>query len=311
MRGLGRRAFTLVELITVIAIIGILLGAVLPGAAKMWSQRNEAGTSNMLRGLLLSARSQAIRTGGRGLFFYIDEEGQQRIVFIEADPPGTAPGDQDVIDCQADISEDYCITQPEAVNRYRVVPGKIYTIPAPYRVAADWSLDADPNSTGIWSSWPQQLRNDDFPLDTSGADTPRYHRNFFTVLFNVRGEMVVGQDAMIHDPNIDAALDPHSLGDVTRLKVFAVNDTWYQVGLNTPSNAEFTTLDADPKLFDMVILDDGRAANFRSVGGFVVYDESIMEGLLSVEMQSSLLSDGQPVYVSRYTGDVIFGPRGE
>ncbi|NOX57633.1 MAG: prepilin-type N-terminal cleavage/methylation domain-containing protein [Planctomycetes bacterium] len=299
------QSFTLIELIVVISIIGILTALVVPGAAGLWSQRNEAASANMIRGLLQSVRTQAIRFGERGLFFYVDRDGVQRIAFIESDPSrgGTTPRDQ--FDCSAASQPLNCVTEAGAVNRFHVMNNKVYTVPTPFRIAPSWALTPvsppgpvpfplNPSSS---SAWPQQLQNQRFPIDTRGPDTPQYHRNFFTIVFDSAGQLIVGRPMLIHDTDAD----DNGIGDRSRLGVFDVVRWWDNAGVRQ---------DVDGRLFDIVMLDDTHAANFTSVDGLVVYDDSEVEGLAGGSIQSVMLSDGQSLYVSRYTGEVIFGPKG-
>ncbi len=306
--GVRLRAFTLIELIVVIAIIGILSALVVPGASSLWSQRNEAASANLIRGLLQSVRTQAIRYGERGLFFYVDRDGAQRIAFIEADPSFGGTSTRDQFDCTNISEPTNCVSEPGAANRFRVIDQQVYTVPSPFRVAPSWALYPDnapynPNLVGVW---PQQLTNERFPIQTRGADTPLYHRNFFTIVFDSTGSLVVNRPVLIHD--IDTEND--GLGDRTRLDVADV-DEWWKF---SPGDAAATQPDVDPingnPLFDIVALDNGTGANFISVDGLVVYDDSDIEGLDGASIRAVMERDGQSLFVSRYTGEVIFGPKG-
>jgi len=298
-------AFTLIELITVVAIIGILLAVVLPGASSLWSQRNEAATANMMRGLLASARSQAVRRGERGLFFFVDPVDRvQRVVFIEAEPPDDTVDGLDLCDCDpsccdgtiCDPADSQCITEVSALNRFRVVSGGLYTVPAPYRVAPAWTLET--TDLGV-TLWPDQLENTLFPTHSSGSDTPRYHPNFFAILFGANGELVVGRNVLIHDPD----------GEVTGLLVNNVAETWI-IDADGPDYVDISDA-SNPDLYDIVVLDDDRAANFISVDGLVVYNGAETADLDGIAVGEVLRREGQPFYITRYTGDIILGPRGE
>jgi hypothetical protein len=285
-------------MVVVVAIIALLLGLVVPNVASMWRQRNEATSATKLRGLLESARVQAIQTGARGLFFFVDDQNEQRVVFIEAEPPEPATDDAD---CLADGQNEGCITERVAVDRFRVVPGSMDTIPAPYRVAPRWVIE---NVSGV-PVWEGQLGVGQL-WGSPGANTPRYHRNHFTVIFEPSGELVVGRHVLIHDRDANG----DGRGDLTGLRVYPVDEYWLEGG----NVGDWTLAGSatDARLYDMVTVEqDGRAANFISVGEVVVYDESAIADLPPGQMCTCLLREAQPFYVNRYTGDVIRGPRGE
>ncbi len=76
-----KRAFTLIEMIVVIAIIAILTAIVVPAASQMWEQRKIASSETLIKGLLQSALARAARPDGAdtGIFFYVDPRGTQRM----------------------------------------------------------------------------------------------------------------------------------------------------------------------------------------------------------------------------------------
>ncbi len=313
---LRRRAFTLVELITVVAILGILMAFVVPGASAIWAQRNEAATTNLIRGLLQSARSQAIRTGERGLIFFVDDNGVQNIAFIEADPPDYTQDGTDACDCDDDCWEDtdwvptdLCVNELLAGNRFRVSKEQVYLIPSPHRAVPLWALDEPSNKNPKTpKDWPDQLANSSFPDDADGKDSPRYHRNFFTVLFNAAGEVVVNRDILIHDPDDDE----NGYGDTLGLPVADELEKWWTVDYEEQiqkADSLKTSVSGDKNLFDLVVVDDDVAANFRSVEGIMVYDDSDIAGLDGEDIRQFLLDEGTPFYINRYTGDVTEGPK--
>jgi prepilin-type N-terminal cleavage/methylation domain-containing protein len=320
------RAFTLIELMVVIAIVGILLGLILPGVSGMWAQRNQAAAENMLQGLMLSARTRAIRAGGYGLFFFVDKDGSQRVVFLEADPPDPVTGSIDDTDLKAVFSssawtDGMKLTAVDAVDRFRVVEGDIYTIPKPYRVAPLWVIDANATNTG--PLWPASLAVDNWQA-AAGKYTPRYHRNYFTVMFNRNGELVVNRPVLVHDRDEDPLPNGDGLGDLTGMPVASEVSNTYDMQSDPaifatvrPINSR--TAEQDPDLFDIVYLtnpaegappNNAKAANFFSVDGLLVYDESDLAGLDAAGRWQVLVQNGQPYYVGRYTGDVILGPKG-
>ena len=315
------RGFTLVELLTVVAIMVILLAIVAPAASRMWGQRNEANAANTLRGLLASARTQAIRTGERGLFFFVDQNDHvQRVVFLEADPPNYTEAGQDACDCTGRVAccdhsaatdcdltaTEQCVTQVEAINRFRVVPGSLYTIPAPYRMAPSWVLDATWSGHG---TWPTQLVNAKYR--DAETDTPRYQRNFFTILFNNRGEMIVGRNILIHDPDVrENNGNGDGFGDLTGLAIGPVDEAWTALQSSGAYSSAAISTESGADLFDIVTLASGRAANFVSAAGVVIYDDSDVQDLSGDDIRAYLLQQAEPFYVTRITGDIIAGPKG-
>ncbi len=302
-------SFTLIELIVVISIIGILLALVVPGASSLWSQRNEAASANLIRGLLQSVRTQAIRYGERGLFFYVDRDGVQRIAIIESDPSQGGANPRDQRDCQNASEPVNCVTESGAVNRFHVLDQEVYTVPSPYRVAPSWALKPNgppapfPDNPISSASWPTQLAYEKFYVLAQGRDTPQYHRNYFAVVYDSLGQLVVGRDVLIHDVDVDRKLDVlgNRTGDRTQLVVANPLRWWDRTGSDNSVSG---------KLFDIVVLGDDKAANFISVDGLVVYDDSDVEGLDGSSVRSVMQRDGQSLFVSRYTGEVIFGPKG-
>ena len=63
-----------------------------------------------------------------------------------------------------------------------------------------------------------------------------------------------------------------------------------------------------PKSILTQVLDT--AANFVSVAGLVVYSEADLQDLDGMGIAEVLLRTGQPCFVSRYTGEVMFGKKG-
>jgi len=306
-------AFTLIELLVVIAIVAILLGLTVPSVSSMWRQRGEADSINTIRGLLESARSRAIQKGEYGLFFYVDNRGIQRIKFIEADPGGSGASAKDIQDCEAinGAGTGNCITQPMAVNRFRVVAGESFGLQTPYRAAAGWSIELNASN----QPWPSLMENQWGTVRP--IDTPRNHRNFFAIVFDRNGQMVVDRDVLIHD----ADADNNNLGDATGMPLpistpatipGGVDEYWYWDQTSGSAQSANIGANSGDDLYDMILVPDGRAANFRSVSGAVVYDDSQVtgEGLNAMQIRNLLLESGQTLVVSRFTGDVIVAQRG-
>ena len=84
-------AFTLVEMIVVVAIILVILGIALPALTTLWDERKVSEAQNTIQGLLMTTRAKALQAVSgvdSGIFFFIDAEGVQRIVSIERANPG-------------------------------------------------------------------------------------------------------------------------------------------------------------------------------------------------------------------------------
>ena len=291
-RSPGRgRAVTLVEMIVVVAIIVLILAAVLPSLSSTWQQRKAADTETTVRGALATARMQALNNKERGLFFMLDPDtDEQKIYTIEAEPfdPVTEAG---VIDEQS------------AANRFKVLAGKVVTLSKPFRVTPRSVVDKEDSSSWVWSNG--ELTNQDY---RSGSQTTlERHRNFFTIVFSPDGQLRVGRHVLIHDPDGDASGNPgHGLGDRTGLKVNTSPTgatQWYE---GTDTQTLSTGL---PQVIDEL---GGWAINFASVDGLLVYDDSALEGPLTADEQRDyLLASSVPLYISRLSGAVVRGPRGE
>jgi type II secretory pathway pseudopilin PulG len=316
-------------MIVVIAIIALLVGLVLPGAASMWKQRGEAATVNLVRGLLESARSQARRLGERGLLFFVDPiDNVQRVAFIEAEPPN----ELDRVECRCDnSSNEDCITPPMTVNRFRVTSDKVYTVPQPYRVAPqlalEWASIVDEGLPGSMNK-QQRLGNDVFRLDGS-YPAGLWHRNFFAVVFDRNGTLQIGTRPWVIVHDRDGSIDgtctfagQDRRGDKTKL--YITQELLAAKQYYAP-NGE-VTLDpiGNGGLSHMIRYEDdeGIAASFPLVAGLVVYDDSVAEGLdgsigganrgeqAGLILAQELLANGRPIYVTRQTGDIIIGEKG-
>ena len=78
-------AFTLIEMMVVVAVILIILGIALPAASSLWEERKAAETVNTIQGLLMTSRARAMQADAveTGFLAYVDSQGTQHLVSIE------------------------------------------------------------------------------------------------------------------------------------------------------------------------------------------------------------------------------------
>ncbi len=305
-RHMGRsavRAFTLIELAIVVAIIVTIVTMIVPSAAAMWENRKLVDAENILRGLLATARSQARRTSGleSGLLFYVDTNGTQRIVAIEQDAENAGKiAWQDV---------------------FRVNANRTYSFSAPIRAVPRYVVNAtgtatdDAAYTFSVSELANEVQIEEPP--PSGINQAQRHRNFFTMVYSKQGQLLIRRDVLILDE--DRSLN--GFGDVTGLLI-----SYDRAGNKPDVDKRFTqqdlTVNIDPtgappeKLPHLVTDIDGVAINFPSVDGIIVYDDSAFRDLtsdasLAANARDFLLRTGKPFYVNRVTGAVVRGPLSE
>ncbi|HUU85230.1 MAG TPA: prepilin-type N-terminal cleavage/methylation domain-containing protein [Phycisphaerae bacterium] len=278
-------AFTLVELVVVVAVILIILGMTLPSVSRMWEQRKASEAETLVQGALMSARDAALYTGKRrGLFFMVDDR-EQKIFPIEADPYDST-----------DTTEAGDASEVVAANRYGIADDKVITLPVPYRAAPRAVVDDT-----VWSE--AEIDRTDY---AANHDQFERHRNFFTVLFADNGRLIVRENILIRDSDGDDDGD----GDRTGLKV---NDATKWLAPVPPNGSTTQVLLLGGTLVDMICDDSGSdAINFPSVDGLLVYDDAVfVEQVTRPLKRGYLLDSGQPLYLSRLSGDVIRGPKGE
>lgn len=294
------RAFTLIELAVVVAIIITIVTMILPSATAMLENRKLVDAENVLRGLLSTARSQARRTSGleSGLFFYVSRDNVQHIVAIEQDVAnGGRIAWQDVFRVNANRS--YAFSAPiRAVPRYVVTPTGTHTDDKAYT----FSVSELANNVKIEEPTP------------SGLNQAQRHRNFFTMIYSKQGQLLIRRDALILDEDRDLS----GFGDVTGLLI-----SYDKIGDKPVVDKRFTQqdqiADIDPsgnpleKLPFLITDIDGIAINFPSVDGLLIYDDSAFRELtidpsLAASARDFLLRTGKPFYVNRWTGAVVRGP---
>lgn len=291
-----RPGFTLIELVVVAGIITLLLAMTLPALSAMWAQRKQADVQNTLRGVLSSARVQAKSHGERGLFFCLID-GVQKVFPIQREPanPGGIPTDA------ADG-----VTESDAADRFSVIEGQVHTFPAPFRVVPRYVVDDTSNGYDEWNA--AELTNEDYQ-DPPDPKT-QIHRNFFAVIFSSEGRLVFRRSVVIRDQDALPLPNGDNFGDRTGLEVGKITTYVDEQGMSVPA---MTGAGLDHVL---VSTNNTEGLNFVSVDGILVYDESLFRELIPVDIDGTLrqeliIATGQPMYVSRVTGEIIMGPTSE
>ena len=313
--------FTLVEMVIVLAIVLMLVTLVLPAASTMWRQRRVADAQNLMSGLLMTARAQALQSdfGESGLFFYVDDKGTQRVAAINQDAqrvsitdPATGRRRFPYIDPQ--LREAWA-------SVFSVVPGKTYALPSPMRAVPRYVVDdpasaafaSMPNAAALTFS-PEELANNDvYRTPTPTADQAQRHRNFFTLIYDSNGRLQVRRDVYVRDIDSDPTENPG--GDVTGLRVPPPTDTTGVANgfvLTSNAPAELDPTGNDITVVSLIIDDTQTAINFPSVDGVMIYDDSEFAAAGGPEDKRNFVTgSGQPFYIQRVTGTVVRGPVGE
>lgn len=318
-------AFTLVEMVIVVAIIILLAGLVLPAASQMWRERKLADAQNMVSGMLMVARAEALEgnAGDSGLFFYVDGQDVQRVVAItqnpnppdEVPPPPTA--DKEAVDEYNDRQTWRSNSKWRDV--FTVSKDRSYALPAPMRVVPRYAVcenqQTGPTCPGYVSNYQffseEELANNDFLAPPTDTDIAQRHRNFFSMVYSPDGELRVQRDVLIRDMDADCKENPEAGGDITGLRVGAVGcladvTLYYNRTTNQPEPL------AAPGVGWLVTDSGDKAIVFPSVDGLLVYDESLFrEAGDAKDKRKFLMESGQPFYIQRLTGAVVRGPVGE
>ncbi len=293
------RAFTLVEMVIVVAVVMLLLAIVLPAGSMLWRERRIAEAQNTISGMLMTARAKAMENdfGDSGLFFYVDDAGVQRVVSIAQDASKAADP----------------LTRIAWANVFNVTTERSYALPVPMRVVPRYTVEdtrSNPTATpyDIFGEDGVELENNDFSVLPAGADQAQRHRNFFTIIYSSDGQLRVRRDVLIRDADVD--FDENPGGDMTGLSVKDVVNNYYgrdNVKIPLPINPGGTGED-----IDLVSDSTDTAIDFPSVDGLLVYDESLFAVAGTAEQKRTyLLEAAQPFYIHRLTGTVIRGPVGE
>lgn len=309
------RAFTLIEMTVVIAIIILLAGLVLPAATQLWRDRKITDAQNMITGMLTTARARAIQSGGAetGLFFFIDDQGVQRAVPITQNPN----------DPNQTVAPNHEWTSdPRWYNVFTVVKDRSFALPSPMRVVPLYAICPPSGGVGMCAVdeaaykrfSEDELKNNDFAgvTITSGTtDVAQAHRNFFTLIVMPNGELHVSRPVYVRDVDEDKDQGGNK-GSSTGLQV--------GVAAADPDVKKFYSYDASNTAGEfseaiphLVTDKSGTALPFPSVDGLLVYDDSLFnEAGDGPTVRHDFLKDhGLPFYINRITGAVVRGPAGE
>ena len=297
-------AFTLIELVVVIAIIASLLGVVLPAVSRMWDGRKQGDAVNRLRGAITVARRMALSPNHDevGLLFVRDRlSDAQRIFLIERKPvTDTINGNR--------IARD----------RFVIIDDRDYTLPAPLRVVPRYVVHTGGDDAHLEFS-PVELTNDSFPRPDGQInwDEGQRHRNYFSMIFNGQGRLVVGRNVLIYDT---APSGVSRFGDRTGLPVPNEPDDPVIQYFARDSRKGDRKLPIDqtgtqPPLTDLVVdpADNPPVAiNFPSVDGLLLYDDAVFRRMGNAQSKREfLIRTAQPLYVAGVSGLVILGPIAE
>ncbi len=308
MRRAARRpaaAFTLIELVVVVAIITALLGVVLPSVTRMWDGRKQGDAVNKLRGAITVARRMALSPNHDevGLLFVRDRlHDTQRIFLIERKPV------TDTIDGNR-IARD----------RFVIVDDRDYTLPAPLRVVPRYVVHTGGADDHLEFSL-DELIDESFP----GADPPQSrewdegqrHRNYFSMIFNAQGRLVVGRNVLIYDT---APSGPSRFGERTGLPVpeedEPVKDYFTRDSRKGQTKLPIDQTGTQDPLTDLVVDTANNspvAINFPSVDGLLLYDDAAFRRMgVAKSKREFLIRTAQPLYVAGASGLVILGPIAE
>jgi prepilin-type N-terminal cleavage/methylation domain-containing protein len=308
LRTAGRRsavAFTLIELVVVVAIISVLLGIVLPAVGRMWAERKHADAVNKLRGAITVARRMAMSPEHDevGLLFVRDRlEDVQRIFLIERKPV-----------------EDTTDGNRLARDRFVIVDDRDYTVPAPMRAVPRYVVETGQGGEEYLEFSDEELADESFPGSPGVEwDEGQRHRNYFTIVFNGQGRLVEGRNVLIHDAAPDNGGGSARFGDRTGLPLPDRDDEPITQYFARDSRKGDRKLPIDqtgtqPPLTDLAVDAGGGstvAINFPSVDGLLLYDDAVFRrmGEDPSSKREFLIRAGQPLYVAGVSGSVILGP---
>ena len=320
---LSRRAFTLIEMMVVVAIVLVILGIALPAANSLWNNQKLSDAQNAVKGMLTTARVKAqqpgaialqretvhdpappatpddlVVSGESGLFFFLDDSGVQRIVSIVS---------------MAQTGRQQPTAPPNRLayrDVFLVTAERSFSLSPPLRVVPRYVVEGESSGTASHLIFDEdELANDNYVAPAN--DPTQRHRNYFTMVFSSDGELRVWRDVLIRDDDVDG----DGLGDLTGLPVgydssgpTAIVKRYYaQDGATTkidPTDGELA--------IPFLIVESNRgdvAVNFPSVDGLLVYDDAVFQSYPTPgDKRSFLVRTAIPFYVNRLTGAVVRGP---
>jgi len=301
--GMGTRvpAFTLVEMVVVIAIVLVILALVLPAASALWEERKLAVAENTVQGLLMTARVRALQAEGvqSGLFYFVDDRGAQQAVAIEQDRQNLGN-----------------IVWRDVF----VLAGRARSLPVPMRVVPRYAV-VEPAGGG--GGDPQtfsadELDNNNFgsPEVSVATNQAQRHRNFFAMVFSGEGQLLAGRNVLIRDVD-SREVNNDCIGDGTGLSVgcdAADPQPVVEFYQQDDSRTQLDPTGAGQSVGFLV--SDGSnppvAINFPSVDGLLVYDNVVFDEVsVAEDKRDFLLRTALPFYVNRMTGAIVRGPSGE
>jgi len=283
-------AFTLVELVVVVTIILVILGVVGPALTEIWQGRKEAEAVNALQGLLMTARAKSLEAEAveTGFFVFVDAQGTQHVAPIEQVRGRVA--------------------DPAWQNIFVITSDRDHVLPAPMRVVPRYIVDDSAGRAPYELFSDEELVDNDYASLPTGNDPTQRHRNFFSLVFSVDGQLLVNRSVLI----FDADADGDKLGDRTGLSVAPATESQVRYFYARDGEKLAFLVDDDTST---VLIDPKNptvAVNFPSVDGLLVYDDTILSSSTDpAAARKLLLESAQPLYVSRWTGVVIRGPVGE
>ncbi len=324
-------AFTLIEMVVVVAIIVIIIAISLPAISTMWDKQKIADADNKIQGLLMTTRSRAVAgdQGEQGLLVYLDDKGAQRMVPIAQakvpdDPPCAAPTLNELQACRDAYRLAY-------LDVFAVQDAQQVVLPTPLRVVPRYVVIPDATRTAdqVLTFSDAELANPTWNALAPGNNQAQRHRNYFAMVFSTDGQLLDRRNVLIQDIDDDGdgrgdlaglpssydhqsdmaqvtqyydksddqakPLDPTGNASIVAIPYLVVEATDTTDPPNTATTPQKTT-----------------AINFPAVDGLLLYDDAQFREIEDpADKRKFLLGNARPIYVNRITGAIIRGPVGE